>query len=133
MPLQLLSPETIVDVRDAELQGVADACEDVSYRVRQLPQGVARDIGKRHTRQQANPSTHRMEERQDTNAILDDAVDYVIVAWSGVVLPSGQAADCSRENKLQGLDAARKRALVELATSNRTAAEVRAESFRSTP
>jgi hypothetical protein len=130
MPLQLLSGETVITVLDRDLPGVAGPCEDVTYKVRQLPQAVAREIGKRHTRKVANPSTHRMEEQQDTDAILDDAIDYILVEWSGVVMPDGTPAPCSRENKLQGLDATRKKQLAEIAASNRTAAEVRAESFR---
>lgn len=132
MPLQLLSEDTIFEVKDSDLVGVSDPCEDVSYKVRQLPQPVAREIAKKHTKSRPNPQTHRMEERQDADGILDDAIDYILVDWAGVVMADGATAECSRTNKLSGLDATRKRALGEIAASNRSAGEGRAESFRGT-
>jgi hypothetical protein len=133
MPLQLLSDETVIEVCDKDLGGIVGPCEDVTYKVRQLPQPVARELAKKHTKRVPNPSTHRMDELVNNDALLDDAIDYIVVGWSGVNYPNGQPADCTRENKVQGLDAARKMALSNIAASNQSAAESRADSFRGTP
>lgn len=130
MPLQLLSEETVLEIKDVDLPNVKSPCEDVTYQVRQIPPPLARAMAKRHTKRRPNPQTHQMEEQVDVDALSEEAIDYVVVGWSGVVLPDGTPAPCTKDNKVSGLDAARKIALTNIAGSNSGAAEARAESFR---
>ncbi len=130
MALQLLSAETTFEVKDTDLPGIANPCEDVSYTLRQMPPTMVRAMAKKFTRQRPNPSTHRMEDDIDVDGLAQAAIDYVLVSWVGVNLPDGTAAPCTIENKFQGLDPARRNALTNLATSN-SAQEGRADSFRS--
>jgi hypothetical protein len=131
MPLQLLSPDTLLEVRDVDLPDVASPCEDVTYTVRQMSPAIAREMAKKHTKRRPNSTTHRMEEILDREALGEDVIDYVLVNWTGVLMPDGTPAPCTAEHKSQGLDGARKIALANIAGSNAVReAEARADSFR---
>lgn len=127
MALQLLSKDTRIEVRDADLDGVTDGDPDTVYVLRQLPPAESREIAKRHTTTPINQRTGRREEQVDLNAVAEDLLDAALVEWRGV-LANGLDAPCTRENKLL-LDGVRRTALLHVAGLNRSA-EVRAASFR---
>jgi hypothetical protein len=88
-----------------------------------------REIQRANTKKVANRA-RGMEDYTDWPKVVDDLVDYVIVAWAGVV-DKGEPAPCDREHKLR-LDAPTKDALLERAGLNEivAAGEQRAASFR---
>ena len=130
MALELLTDDQTFEVCDTDLeniQGKADA--DVFYTIRPVPLALNRQTQKKHTKV-TRPNGIR-EEVFDRDAFLDDLIDYALVSWRGILL-NGKPAECSRDNKIRGLDFPRKLALLALAGINRTveATEAKVHSFR---
>lgn len=125
MPIQLLKENDQVDVLDSELVDGGD--KDVVYTIRKITPELRRDFIKRHTR----PGNHRRLESVNWEAVNDDQLDYLLVAWRGV-MNGKEPAECSRANKNGGLDPIRKSALIDRAgVAELVAAEdAKADSFR---
>jgi hypothetical protein len=132
MALTLLNPDVRIEVRDTDLPGVNDPKDGVVYTIRQITRAASREIELRHTKRVANPQTRAMDAVVDQDALYDDLIDYALIAWAGVNFEDGTPAPCDRQCKVEGLDALRKQALLVKAGTNRSAGEVRAESFRPT-
>lgn len=130
MAIEVLSDDTQIQVVDTELSGVSNGDPEVSYTVRKLDPETHRKIVKKHTRTEFVRGVGRVKET-DTDALTDELLDYVLVAWVGVLL-KGEPAPCTKDLKVRGLDWERKRALLEKAGANDIAREPerRAESFR---
>lgn len=133
MALQLMAEGDQIEVRDKDLPGVTDGDPEVVYQIRKLTPTVHRKFLKTHTKHEFVRGVGKVE-KPDTEAILDDLIDYVLVGWSGVILSDGSQAPCERMLKLSGLDWERKRAIVDKAGANELARapERRAESFPAT-
>jgi hypothetical protein len=84
-------------VRDSEL--VQDGDKDTSYTLRTLTRDKHREIQKANTEKVINKRTHQREDRVDWSAVTDDLIDYVIVAWTGILI-GGKPAPCDRAHKL---------------------------------
>ena len=70
--------------------------------LRRFDSELYRDIEKRHTKRHKNLRQGGWFEEQDTYAINDDLLDYMIVDWKHVKLPTtGEDVPCTRENKLK--------------------------------
>lgn len=121
----LLEPGTF-DVRETELETLECVPDpDAVYTLRSLSVAVAREIGKRHTRLEFDPKTHRKVEIVNGEAVNDDVVDYIIAGWTGI---AGDVP-CTKENKLK-LPVPVQKALLERAQVGEGSAEARAASFR---
>lgn len=125
MAIRLLSDSDQITVRDSDIIHGGDT--ETSYVLRKITPEKQRELLKKHTRSGNN----RRGETLDIEALQQDQIDYVLVSWEGV-LDNGQPAECSRANKVNGLDMARRLALIEHAgmTDIVAAAEGRATSFR---
>lgn len=129
MALQLLREEETITVKDSDLVEGGD--KDTTYTIRKLTPAMLRKIVRANTK----PGNYKRQESVDWNAVRDDQVDHVLVAWSGVVEPrTKKDAECSRANKIDGLDDVRKLAIVDRAGLAEVASqeEARGESFRGT-
>jgi hypothetical protein len=129
MALQLLDGDTRITVKDSDLADVENGDEGTTYTVRQMPPNVTRDLSKRHTTNPINKRTGQREQVVDHMALMDDTLDYALVAWSGIQ-HQGKDVPCEREYKAL-LDVPRKVALLGLAGMNQTAPDQKADSFRS--
>lgn len=126
MARQLLNDATFeVRETDLDLEIVPDA--DAVYVLRALTVPKARELGKRHTRQEFDRSQHKKVDVVDHEAINDAIIDHIIADWRGV--GSDGLAPCTLENKLK-LPVPVQRALLERAQVGQGSAEVRAASFR---
>jgi hypothetical protein len=79
---------------------------------------------------------YKNAESVDWHAVRDEQVDHILIAWSGVMDPrTGKAAECTRANKIDGLDEVRKSALVDKAglADVQAVEEARTASFRPAP
>lgn len=125
MPVQLSHGDQRVTVTDAEIVSGGDT--DTTYTIRLITREARREIVRKHTPARFN---NGRRDEMNSEAISEDLVDYVLVAWTGILF-DGQPADCSRTNKLL-LDQLRLSALLERAgLSQVIAAEVaQSESFR---
>lgn len=129
MALKLLREEEQVTVKDSDLLDGGDS--ETTYTLRKLTPSQQRKFVKANTRD----GNYKRAEQVNWNAVRDDQVDYILVAWTGVVDPrTGKAAECSRANKIDGLDEVRKSALVDKAGLAEVQAieESRDASFRPT-
>lgn len=127
MALSLLNGGKQLTVRDDELEGVQNGDPETTYTLRQIEQSRLREVRRRHTK----PVFTRQgrEDKVDTDAVMDDILDEVLIAWTGV-LDNGEPAQLTRENKLL-LDFGRKVALIGLAGSNEVQKQAEKEqSFR---
>lgn len=127
MALRLLNDDEQVTVLDSALIEGGD--QDTSYTIRKLTPEKQREIVKRNTR----PGNYRRTgDTINWNAVQDDQLDYVLLAWSGVK-DGERDAECSRANKLM-LDGVRKLALIDRAGMAEVIAaeEARDASFRGT-
>lgn len=126
MARALLQDDATFTVNETELALDIAPDPDVVYTLRPLSTSAIRAIGKKHTRQEFSPQTHRRESVVDGEGIHDATLDYVIADWSGV--GADGHAPCTLENKLK-LPLPIQKALMERAQAG-DSAEVRAESFR---
>lgn len=126
MALKLQNDGEEITITDLELVGEGGD-PNTKYTIRKLTPQKQRQIVKEHTR----PGNHRRAESQDWDAIRDDQITYILVAWEGV-FDGGKVAECSRENKLK-LDAYRRGLLIDKAGLAEVVAaeDARGESFRS--
>jgi hypothetical protein len=130
MAKQLTEAGAQFTVTDAQI--LQDGDKETVYTLRRLTREKHREIVKANTERVINKRTHQREERTDWAAVTDDLIDYVLVAWSGV-LYQGQPAPCDREHKML-LDAPTSDGLLERAGLNEITAganpEAREASFR---
>ncbi len=131
MGVQLLDGDESLDVKDSELEGVDSGDPETVYVARRLTSEVIRRVRKLHTNTKRNRRNGSMETDTDDEAVQDDLLDYALTDWRGPTL-KGQPAPCTRFNKINGLDAVRKAALLIAAGVNRltSAPEEREASFR---
>jgi hypothetical protein len=130
MALNLLREEEEITVTDSDLLEGGDP--NTTYRLRKLTPSAQRKIVKANTR----PGNFKRAESVDWHGVRDDQVDHILLGWEGVIDPrTGKPAECSRSNKIDGLDEVRKSALVDKAglADVHEAEEARAASFRPTP
>jgi hypothetical protein len=120
-----LNDQTEITVLDSELITGGDS--ETSYTLRKITPEKQRELVDKHTRRGNN----RRQETIDVDRLQEDQLDYALTAWKGV-LDRGKPADCSRENKIGGLDLERRVAIITRAsiTDVVAAQEARAESFR---
>ena len=125
----------VVEVSDADLDGVDGGDQETSYQLRTITADKIRELQAPYLKQRFNKRTHKLEDvplsREDESSFAADILDYVILDWSGIVY-QGQPLACIREHKVL-LDMPRRTALLEVAGLNKAgaAAEVaREESFR---
>ena len=130
MALKLLSDDATITVRDADLADVPDGDPDVTYTIRPVTREVMKDIVKARTTRQVDPSSRRMVDVLDKAGSDEDALDYALVAWDGILF-NGDPAPCDRAMKLK-LDPFRVSAIMEIAIRTQRAEEDRAASFRAT-
>ena len=131
MALELLSDDQEAEIADTALDNILGPGDpEVFYTLRPIPLTLNRQTRKKHTKV-TRPNGIR-EEVFDDAGFFDDLIDYALVGWRGINI-KGQPADCTRENKIRGLDGARKNALLALAGINRPmqAQAQRDSSFRS--
>jgi hypothetical protein len=115
MALQLLNDTQRITVKDSELADVDGGDAETTYTLRQILPDVNAQISKKHT-------THQRGTREPNVAhvaLMNDLLDYALVAWTGI-LADGAEAPCVRNNKLL-LDVPRKTALLSIAGRNRSA------------
>lgn len=126
-----LSEKTFT-VTDKDL--LSDGDPGTSYTLRRLTREKHRETRKAHTESTFNKRTHQKEDKIDWEAVTDALIDYVILAWTGV-LYDGQPAPCDLRHKML-LDAPTCDAILERAGMNDLAADaeeveaVKAASFR---
>ncbi len=130
MPVQLIDADDRITVCDADIPGIADGDKDTTYTLRPIAVDDYREIVKANSVDVIDRRTHQKTKQTDWEKVNDDQIDFVLVAWTGIVV-KGQPAECSRANKLK-LDGVRRQALCDRAGINQIqrAPEVRAESFR---
>lgn len=128
--LNLIDPEEPLVVTDSELPGVRDGDPFTTYTLRPLSVEDHRRLLKECTKIGIDPLSRQKTEEVDFEALNDATLDFVLTAWTGILL-KGEPAPCTRANKLK-LEGGRQRALQNLAGMNQIArlGEVRAESFR---
>lgn len=126
MALKLLSDEDRIAVVDAEL--VEDGDPATSYTLRKMTPLTQRQIIKKNTK----AGNYKRGETIDSYGVMDDQLDHVLIAWTGVTL-DGRDVPCTRENKLL-LDAYRIQKLLERALVADVVAleDARSASFRPT-
>ncbi len=131
MALNLLDDTNRITVTDSELDDVQGGDPDTTYTVRQIPPSVNAEISRKHTKRKPNKRNGQMDTEIDQMALVDDLLDYALLAWSGIQ-HQGQPVPCERQFKTL-LDYPRKAALISVAGLNQRAQEVRDESFRAAP
>jgi len=127
MALNLLRDTEQITVKDSDLLDGGDP--ETVYTLRKLTPSVQRKIVREFTKQ----GNYKRAESVDWNAVRDAQVDYIILSWTGINDPrTGKPADCTRENKIDGLDEVRKSALVDKAglADVQAVETARGESFR---
>lgn len=126
----LLRSDDRIDVKDSEL-GLPDGDPETVYILRPLLTEVHREIVKRHTVYVLNKVTHQKDAVTDTDAVVDEIYDYVLVDWRGVVDVAGQPVPCDSASK-RGLGTVIRTALLERAGLNqiKSVAEQQEDSFR---
>jgi hypothetical protein len=133
MALGLTSdPNYTFTVSDADLVDSGDT--DTTFTLRHITTEQHQDIVDRHTKETWT-KRHQKEKVYDHAAIQRELLDFVLVAWSGVVmLGTHTPIPCEIEAKLL-LDVNRKMAIIERAGGNEivSPAEAKADSFRPTP
>jgi hypothetical protein len=130
MALNLLREEEQITVKDSDLLDGGDP--DTTYTLRKLTPSAQRRIVKANTKR----GNYKNAESVDWHAVRDEQVDHILIAWSGVMDPrTGKAAECTRANKIDGLDEVRKSALVDKAglADVQAVEEARTASFRPAP
>lgn len=110
MPRQLQTEDATFEVRESDLDEIADPDPEVVYVLRELTTRKWRELNKAHTTRKPNKRTGRMEDVQDAEGFADALVDYVIADWRGII-DGGQPAPCTTANKMR-LDGVVKSALV---------------------
>jgi hypothetical protein len=127
MAITLIRSGKTITIRDDELDGITSGDPETTYTVRQIEPERMREIRKRNTKFVA--TRQGREEKVDADALLDDIVDEVLVAWTGI-LDNGQPAELTRDHKLL-LDYPRKMALIGVAGTNEIQRQAEKEqSFR---
>lgn len=126
----LLTTDDRIEVRDSEL-GLPDGDPETVYILRPLLTETHREIVKKHTTYVLNKVTHQKEPQVNTDAVVDEIYDYVLVDWRGVVDAAGKAAPCDGATK-RGLGTVIRTALLERAGLNqiKSVAEQQEDSFR---
>jgi hypothetical protein len=129
MALQLMSEGDRITVCETDLPGIMQPDPEVSYTIQKMLPTEHRQLVKQHTRQEFVRGQGRVD-ITNTDALMDDMLDRVLVGWSGILL-QGQPAPCTRDLKVRGLDWERKKAILDKAGANEIAREPerRAESF----
>lgn len=139
MALTLTRAEALTEVSDDALprydEQIVDADPEVVYTIRPLRPVDIQRLKAPYVAKRFDPRTHAQVEKELTpeqaESFALDMVDYVLVAWAGV-LDGDIPAECNRDNKAL-LDPRRRAALIKVATLNQiTRAEDRAASFRAT-
>lgn len=114
---------------------IVDVDPEVTYTLRTLRAADVQRLRQPYLTYVFDPKSHKRVEGDmapdAAEALALDLIDFVLIAWAGVV-DGAEAAPCTRENKAL-LDPRRRAALVRVATTNTvTRAEDRAASFRPT-
>lgn len=115
MAVVLQSKDTTFEVKDSDL-GLADGGDpNTVYTLRQLTRADYKRVMAANTKQVMNRATRGFASEIDHLAAEEDLLDYALVGWSGVVMADGTPAECSRDNKLNGLPSTVLSALLERA------------------
>lgn len=130
MPRELFDDDARIVVRETDLEDVTRPDPDVTYTIRHITEEKWRELQKRHTTYVLNKQTGKRDPVVAWDALSDDAVDYLLCEWTGIV-SKGQPVPCERAFKLK-LDGTVKAALFATARTNQTSAEDRSASFRAT-
>jgi hypothetical protein len=123
---RVLLEDSTFEVKETDLDLDIAPDPDAVYVLRSLTVAKAREIGKKHTRQEFDRSQHRKVDVVDAEAVNDAIIDHILADWRGV--GSDGKAPCTKENKLK-LPVPVQKALLERAQVG-DSAEVRAASFR---
>ena len=126
----LLQTDDRIEVRDSEL-GLQDGDPETVYILRPLLTETHREIVRKRTTYVLNKVTHQRDAVIDTDAVVDDIYDYVLLDWRGVVDAAGTPVPCDSATK-RGLGTVIRTALLERAGLNqiKSLAEQQADSFR---
>lgn len=126
----LLNTDDRLEVRDSEL-GLQDGDPETVYILRPLLTETHREIVKKHTTYVLNKVTHQKDAVTNTDAVVDDIYDYVLVDWRGIVDAAGKAVPCDSVSK-RGLGTVIRTALLERAGLNqiKSPTEQQEDSFR---
>jgi hypothetical protein len=129
MARQLHVENETFEIAETDLVGLSQPDPEVFYTLRPLTTQKFRELDAKNTKPQPNKRTGGMDLVRDDNAREDDIIDFIVKDWRGITA-NGQAAECTRDNKIKGMDPQIKTALINAAGTNRRTQAEKDSSFR---